>query len=84
MSFTVYILQSQITERYYCGQTDDIMQRLNRHNSAEVKSTKHGVPWKLIATVNCDTRAESMKLESTIKKRGIKRWLEEHPDSLKR
>jgi putative endonuclease len=84
MSFTVYILQSQITERYYCGQTDDIEQRLIRHNSAEVKSTKHGVPWKLIARINCDTRAESMKLESTIKKRGIKRWLEEHPDSLKR
>ena len=29
MGFWVYILQSQSTGRYYCGQTDDIEKRLD-------------------------------------------------------
>jgi putative endonuclease len=78
MNFVVYILQSQKTLKFYCGQTDDLEQRLSRHNGAEVKSTKHGAPWYVIAVVPCASRAESMELELKIKKRGIQRWLNEN------
>lgn len=48
MPYYVYILQSAITQKFYCGQTDNIEARLERHNKGLVKSTKHGMPWKLI------------------------------------
>ena len=78
MPYNVYILQSHKTGKYYCGQTDNIQLRLNRHNNMEVKSTKHGTPWALIKFIEFNTRAESMKMEKFIKGRGIGRWLIEN------
>ena len=78
MPFYVYILQSQKTTKYYCGQTDNIQLRLKRHNSGEVKSTKNGSPWTLIKFIEVNTRSESMRLEMKIKGRGIGRWILEN------
>jgi putative endonuclease len=78
MVFYVYILQSEGTSKYYCGQTDNLELRLARHNNSEVKSTKHGIPWIIIRSIEVDTRAQSMKLEKEIKGRGISRWLIEN------
>ena len=78
LPFFVYILQSQSTTKYYCGQTDNLVFRLGRHNNAEVKSTKHGVPWLCIKSIEVGTRSEALQLEKTIKKRGIGRWLLEN------
>jgi putative endonuclease len=74
----VYILQSSITEKYYCGQTNDLQQRLLRHNASMVKSTKHGVPWKVIGFVLCNNRSEAVILEKKVKARGISRWVIEN------
>ena len=84
MPYYVYILQSEVTLKYYCGQTDNIEFRLLRHNNNEVKSTKHATPWKMVGYIICDTRSEAMRLEREIKKRGIERWFREHPDKIKR
>jgi putative endonuclease len=73
--FVVYILRSEKTGKYYCGQTNDIAIRLEKHNLGFVKSTKHGAPWNVIKTIYCQTRADAMKLETHIKKRGIERWI---------
>jgi putative endonuclease len=78
MPFHVYILQSQKTFKYYCGQTDNLEQRLLRHNSGEVKSTKHGMPWVVVKYVETESRAASMNLERFIKARDIGRWLLEN------
>ena len=75
MSYFVYILKSKITGKYYCGQTNDIEDRLYRHNSGQNKYTKHGVPWELIYSFRFETRSEAVRLESKIKKRGIARYL---------
>ena len=82
MENAVYILQSTITKKYYCGQTDNIPFRFLRHNAGEVKSTKHGLPWLLLGFVLCDNRSEAMKLEKKIKARGIERWLNENKHKL--
>ncbi len=76
--FFIYVLQSQKTHRYYVGQTEDIPARLLRHNSGMMKSTKHGVPWKLLVSLPCSTRSEAMQLEKKIKSRGIKRFLSDN------
>ncbi len=78
MKYIVYILFSESKQKHYVGQTDDIVNRLERHNSGRVKSTRYGVPWKLIKTIEVKTRSESMLLEGKIKRRGAKRYLEDN------
>jgi putative endonuclease len=78
MNYTIYIIQSKITGRYYCGQTCDLQDRLTRHNNGESKSTKSGCPWNLIWTAEVATRSEAVRIEAQIKKRGISRYLEEN------
>ncbi len=73
--FFVYILYSGVRQRYYVGQTNEINQRLQRHNGGKVKSTKTGVPWRLIKVFKVSSRSEAMLLEERIKKRGIERFL---------
>ncbi len=74
----VYILQSEKTRKYYCGQTQDLVNRLYRHNTGLEPYTKSGLPWKLIISFEVVDRSESMKLEKSIKQRGIRRYLEGH------
>ncbi|MBY0435368.1 MAG: GIY-YIG nuclease family protein [Cyclobacteriaceae bacterium] len=52
MAFTVYVLFSKSTQKFYCGQTDDFELRLTRHNAGMVKSTKNGMPWMKVWTLN--------------------------------
>ena len=75
--YTVYILHSQTKSRFYIGQTNNLEDRIKRHNSAESLSTKSGVPWKLIYTIEFESRSEAVILETKIKKRGAKRYLED-------
>jgi putative endonuclease len=66
--FSVYILKSSVTDKYYIGQTSDIDKRLLYHNSGYSKSTKAGIPWKLVYSENFDTRQQAMNREAELKK----------------
>jgi putative endonuclease len=66
--FSVYILKSSVTNRYYIGHTSDIKKRLWYHNSGYSKSTKAGLPWKLVYTENFGSRQQAVKRESELKK----------------
>jgi len=46
--YKTYILQSLKTNRFYIGHTADIEKRLKQHNSGKTRSTKCGIPWKLV------------------------------------
>jgi putative endonuclease len=74
-AFTVYVLFSKSTQKFYCGQTDDFELRISRHNAGMVKTTKNGSPWIKIWTLNVSTRTETLAIERKIKKRGISRYL---------
>jgi len=75
MYFT-YILYSETISRYYTGSTQNIEERLRRHNSGHSKSTRGKGPWELIKSYAFETRAEAIQLEKRIKKRGARRFLE--------
>ena len=81
MAYWVYIIQSESTGRYYCGQSSDVERRLRQHNDPEYrlsKTTKRfDGPWLLVWTKECKTRGEAMALEKKIKKRGISRFLKD-------
>jgi len=66
--FSVYILKSSVTNKYYVGQTSDIEKRLLYHNSGYSKYTKAGIPWKLVYSENYDSRQQAMKREAELKK----------------
>ena len=79
MQYWVYIIQSETSGRFYCGQSSNVEQRLRQHNDPEYrlsKTTKRFPgPWKLIWTQSCLNRSEATRLERDIKKRGISRFL---------
>ena len=74
----VYILYSEISSKYYVGQTANIDKRLKRHNSSGVPSTKKGVPWNVVLQIKVSSRSEVLVLERKIKKRGAKRYIDDH------
>ena len=75
MSYSVYILYSDRCRKFYTGQSDDCASRLIRHNKGETKSIRICIPWRLIWSLTCVTRAEAMMFEKKIKSRGAGRFL---------
>jgi putative endonuclease len=65
--FTVYILQSQISLRYYIGYTSNLAERLLRHNAGRNKFTKNERPWIVVYQEQYPTRAQAMRREKQIK-----------------
>jgi len=79
MKYWVYILKSQTTDRFYCGHTDDLNHRINQHNNPDYNFTRTTKvikgPWEIVWTAECPSRSEAMRLEKSIKKREIGRFL---------
>jgi len=65
--FYVYVLFSQTAARYYIGQTEDLIDRLNRHNSGYEFSTSPYRPWLLVCVIEKKTRSEAVILERKLK-----------------
>jgi putative endonuclease len=61
--FFVYVLRSEKTGRQYVGSCADLDDRLGRHFRGESKSTRHGLPWRLIHVEEFETRSDAMKRE---------------------
>ena len=73
--YTIYILRSEKTGRHYIGYTSNLDRRLIQHNEGLNRSTKSGIPWKIIYTeTGYKSREEALKREKEIKswKGGIK------------
>ncbi len=71
----VYILQSMVTERYYAGHAKNVENRLGEHNAGETRSTRSGIPWRIVHVEEFETRSAAMEKERIIKSRGIGRYL---------
>ena len=72
-----YILFSESLQQYYTGSTSDIKQRFSDHNNGLSKHTRKGRPWRMIYSIECNSKTEALQLENKIKKRGAKRYLED-------
>ena len=75
--FIVYILFSSKVDQYYVGHTQNMEDRLFRHNSGRSLSTKKGKPWNLVYTETFETRSEAMLREKAIKKMKSRTYLEQ-------
>jgi len=74
----VYIFYRSSLGKFYVGSTDNVERRIDQHNSGRSNFTSKGIPWKLIAKIECKSRSDAMGLEIQIKKRGIKRYLQDN------
>jgi putative endonuclease len=85
--FSMYILQSSNSGRYYIGHTDEISRRLTEHNSGMAKYTQREKPWKVVYVENFVTRSAAMKRELEIKRKKSRKYIEkliesgERPDT---
>ncbi len=74
--FVVYILYSDGLNKYYVGHTQDITDRLQRHNQGRSKATKSGIPWKVVYKEVCKTKSEAYNRELYIKKQKSRVYIE--------
>jgi putative endonuclease len=74
--FYTYILYSAKYDRFYVGQCEDVVQRLQRHNNKGVPSTKPYVPWQLVYYEEYSSRAEASNREREIKNKKSRKYIE--------
>ena len=67
MDYFVYILFSEKLKKYYTGQTQNLPDRIRRHNRVQETYTSKGVPWELVFCTQVNSRPEALKLEKKIK-----------------
>jgi putative endonuclease len=64
----VYILRSlSEPDRHYVGCTEDLRDRLSRHNAGEVPHTAKHLPWEIKSYVALQDRAQAFALERYLK-----------------
>ncbi|MBW6479359.1 MAG: GIY-YIG nuclease family protein [Bacteroidales bacterium] len=76
MEYFVYILFSEKFDKLYIGHTNNIDRRIYEHNLGHEKSTRSGIPWKLVYSRAFASRSEAYNEEQRIKKRKSKKYLE--------
>ncbi len=79
--YCVYIIYSSVKGGYYIGQTQDVEERLSRHNNGYELYTSSYVPWELKLVVTKARRSEAMVLEKKLKnlsKARIKQFIEKY------
>ncbi len=67
MNYYLYILQSEITDTYYVGSSEDPDSRLLYHNAESKGYTKRNRPWRITYTSRFETRVEAAKAERKVK-----------------
>ena len=68
MLYYTYILRSTFG-KYYIGQTSNLTERLNRHNSGRSRFTKSRGPWELAYSETFNMREEAIRREQELKRR---------------
>ncbi|MEE9432346.1 MAG: GIY-YIG nuclease family protein [Melioribacteraceae bacterium] len=67
MPHYVYVLKSETSQRHYYGETQDLADRIKRHNENRSKSTKNRGPWKIVISATLISKSEACKLEKKLK-----------------
>ncbi len=76
MPYFVYIIQSEYDGSYYIGSTNNLTDRIERHNQGRSKYTKPKRPWRLTYCEEFASRSEAQKRELEIKNRKSKDFID--------
>ena len=76
MAFHVYIIESLKDGTYYVGSTQNLTERLERHNQGRSNYAKAKRPWKLRYSEKHPDRSSASIRENEIKSRKSKSYIE--------
>lgn len=77
MFWYVYILKCS-DERFYIGCTDDIKDRINRHQKGQVPATKDRLPVKLVSYFAFSNKYTAFNFEKYLKSGSGRAFLNRH------
>ncbi len=77
MIFYVYILYSSILDQYYIGHTENLQDRIFRHNNSRSKSTKKANDWDMKYTEAFESRSAAMHIELETKKKKSRKYIDQ-------
>ncbi|GAB6283757.1 MAG: hypothetical protein STSR0008_25680 [Ignavibacterium sp.] len=66
--YFVYIIHSLKYDIHYIGHTNNLQDRLTRHNNNRSPYTRNKGPWELIISTECSSKKEAYQLELYLKK----------------
>ena len=67
MVYTVYILYSEIFQKYYTGYTSNLEMRLKSHNEFGKGWTSKYRPWRLVFSKEFETKKVALEYEAWLK-----------------
>ncbi len=73
--YYVYVLQSELDNKFYTGFTKNLEKRMEEHNSGISRATKGRMPLKLIYYEFCLNLKDAMKRERYLKTTWGKRYI---------
>ena len=76
MKYFVYIIESLKDGSYYVGSTQNLAERMERHNQGRSKYTKTKRPWSLIYHKEYPDRSSAIQREKEIKVKKNKEYIE--------
>ncbi|MFA7253962.1 MAG: GIY-YIG nuclease family protein [Patescibacteria group bacterium] len=65
--FYTYVLKSMNDDELYIGWSDNLKERIDKHNAGKVESTKNRVPFKLVYYEACCSREKAIEREKSLK-----------------
>ena len=63
MNCFVYFLYSEKWKKFYVGVSNNVDDRLQRHNNGYSLSTKVEIPWILLHIIECKDKSTAMTIE---------------------
>ena len=81
MDHFVYLLLTKTNNKYisYVGYTNNLKNRLKKHNSSKGAKFTKGRKWKIIFSKKCKNRSEGLKEEYKLKKNHkIRKYLKDN------
>ena len=76
MGYSLYILRSKVSDKYYTGISQNPSVRLKYHNTKEKGFTSRYRPWENVYTKEIENKAEAMDAEKKVKKWKSKKMIE--------
>jgi putative endonuclease len=68
MMFFTYVLLSKRDNMFYIGRTNNLTERIERHNGGRVPATNHRIPLELVYSETYETKSEAAERERYLKR----------------
>jgi len=73
--FYTYILRSAVDNSFYIGHTQNLNERINKHNFENSRYTKLKRPWEIVYSEEFTTRGDAIKREYYFKRLKNRKYL---------